>query len=252
MAKLDSEHFRPLGCNAVHFAAFEFPRLAIFFLILKRSPVSKSFQHAHEFSSHNSRQLMGLRVLKNNHKLIRRLRAEHGYPSHHGNKVWNSSMVLMDYLRQKPPRRRCQVLEVGCGWAIAAIYCAKRWRCQVSGLDIDKSVLPFAQLHAEINKTAIDTHAKSFQRASGAFLQSFDLVIGADICFWDDMSRPLYNLVKRASGAGARVVLADPGRAPFMALAERAVASLNGELQAHAIVDPLQTSSWVLDVPGQK
>lgn len=201
-----------------------------------------------DFTAHNSRQIAGLTVLKNNHRLIRRLRDYHGYPSHHGNKLWASSLVLMDYLSQYPLARNSTLLEVGCGWGIAAIFCAKRWRCRVSGLDIDPSVLPFAQLHAELNGVSLTPFAKSYQRASATFLGQFDQVIGADICFWDELSAPLFNLSRRAVKAGARVVLADPGRAPFMAMAERACAHLGGQLHAHALTGPNATSAWVLDI----
>lgn len=208
----------------------------------------KSKKNTSEFTSHNSRKIKGLTVLKNNHKYIRRLRSEHGYPSHHGNKVWNSSIVIMDYLNLDPISKKEQVLEVGCGWAIAAIYCAKKWQCKVAGLDIDKSVFPFAQLHAEINGVKLEEYAKSYQKASAKFLTDFDVMLGGDICFWDELSKPLYNLTRRAVDNGVRVVLADPGRPPFMKVAEKACAKLGGELFPHVVGKPYNTSAWVLEV----
>lgn len=196
----------------------------------------------------NSRQIFGLTVLKNHHKAIRRLRAEQGSPSHHGNKVWDSAIVLMDYLRSHPPQRGSNVLEVGCGWATSAIYCAKKWRCNTAGLDIDRGVLPFAKLHAEINGVSLTTYAKSYQRATSSFLLEFDLVIGSDICFWDELADPLFNLVRRAHKSGCRVVIADPGRSPFMVMAQRACGALGGELISHAEVVSHHTSAWILDV----
>lgn len=199
------------------------------------------------FTSYNSRELFGLRVLKNNHKYVRRLRKEVGYPSHHGNKVWNSSIVLMDYLRKNPPRKRAKVLEIGCGWAITAIYCARQFNSRITGLDIDPSVFPFAELHASINDVNIETVGKSYQRADAKFLQQFDLVIGGDICFWDELSKPLYNLTRRAVKEGVRVVMADPGRPPFTEMAERACDKLDAKLVAHAVGRPYEVSGWVLD-----
>lgn len=199
------------------------------------------------FTPYNSRDVMGLKVLKNNHKWVRQLRDEYGYPSHHGNKVWNSSIVLMDYFKKHPIKRRSRVLEIGCGWAITAIYCAKNYQCSVAGLDIDKSVLPFAQLHAEINGVEIAAYAKSYQKASKTFLSEFDVIVGGDICFWDELSTPLYNLTRRAVDVGARVIIADPGRAPFMTVANRACDKLNADLHPWNTKVEKGVFGWVMD-----
>lgn len=203
-----------------------------------------------DVTSQNSRALFGLTVLKNNHKDIRRLRREAGYPSHHGNKVWNASLMLMDYFQEYPLASGSRVLEIGCGWGIAGIYCAKRFKCAVTGLDIDASVFPFMHHHALINGVQVETLRCSYQRASQPFLAQFDVVLGGDVCFWDDLSQPLYNLVRRAARVGARVILSDPGRPPFQAMAERAEAKLQGECHQWAVPAPYHCSGYILDVPG--
>ncbi len=201
-----------------------------------------------EFTPYNSRKLLGMRVLKNNHKLVRALRKEHGYPTHHGNKVWKSSIVLMDYLRKNPPPKKGKVLEVGCGWAIGGLYCAKKWSCDVHGLDIDPTVLPFAQLHADINGVPFTPHAKSYQSAKGPFLKPFDCVVGSDICFWDELSELLLSLTKRSVKAGCRVVITDPGRSPFLTMAKKVEKLWGTELIPWAVGAPYDVSGWVLDV----
>ncbi len=205
-------------------------------------------------TANNSRSVFGVTVLKNNHKCIRQLRDYYGHPSHHGNKLWDASLVLIDYFnrggtqRRRPIPKKSTVLEVGCGWAITALYCAKALKCQVAGLDIDASVLPFASLHAKLNGVAIDTYAKSYQKASAQFLSGFDAVVGGDICFWDELEKPLYNLVRRANKQGVRVILADPGRAPFMAMAEKACDKLDAKLIPWHVSGVHKTSAWILDV----
>ena len=47
------------------------------------------------------------------------------------------------------------------------------------------------------------------------------MVVGSDICYWDEHVKLLFNLVNRAITAGvARVVLSDPGRASFYRFVE--------------------------------
>ena len=38
-------------------------------------------------------------------------------------------------------------------------------------------------------------------------------LMGTDICFWDEMTTPLFELIQRARAAGVeQVLIADPGR----------------------------------------
>ena len=71
------------------------------------------------------RHAFGLTMLAPSHPEVRRLQHDAVQPSLHGHKVWPSSWVLMDYLQQRgvPPRTR--VLELGCGWGLVGIACAK-------------------------------------------------------------------------------------------------------------------------------
>ena len=201
-----------------------------------------------EFSAYNSREIMGLTVLKNNHKYIRRLRAELGYPSHHGNKVWNASLMLMEYFKHEPPKKGSRILEVGCGWGITGVYCAKNFGCHVTGLDIDESVFPYMQLHADINRVKVENVRSSYEKVSSKMLAEYDWVIGGDICFWDDLSKPLFNLVRRAQKANTRVILSDPGRPPFTQMAQLAQDKLDALYSAWFVPPPYNASGYILDV----
>jgi predicted nicotinamide N-methyase len=67
---------------------------------------------------------------------------------------------------------------------------------------------------------------KSFNQLTKAYLANFDVIIGADICFWDELSQQLFNLIRRAQGAGvSQTILADPCRSPFETLAARSAAA---------------------------
>ncbi len=45
----------------------------------------------------------------------------------------------------------------------------------------------------------------SFQQLSVEKLKDYDIILGADICFWDEMSAALYNLINRAKKAGVKL-----------------------------------------------
>ena len=122
----------------------------------------------------------------------------------------------MDYLTHQGLPEGSRVMEVGCGWGLAGIYCAKNFGARVTGIDADDNVFPYLDLHAEINGVEVKTKKARFEELKKKTLAKQDLIIGGDICFWDEMIDPLYDLVKKARKAGvAQIILADPeiGRA---------------------------------------
>lgn len=197
----------------------------------------------------HTRQLMGVQILTARHPALLRLRRQTGPATHHGHKLWGASLVLMDYLSEFPLPQGARTLELGCGWGALSLYCARRFDARASAVDIDPGVLPFAELHAEINGLDLDLDVGDYGRLRVADFTPFDAVLGADICFWDHLERPLYRAVERAVCAGARVVLSDPGRPPFLAVAERASARLGGVFESWAVPSPYNASGYVLDVP---
>ena len=51
------------------------------------------------------------------------------------------------------------------------------------------------------------------------------------ICFWDELVKPVSNMVNRAIDAGVkRIMIADPERSTFLEMAERCVDRHGGEL----------------------
>lgn len=198
----------------------------------------------------NERSIYGLRVLKNSHKEIRRLRRQTGNASLHGNKFWMSASLLIDYLSEHQFRKGLKVLELGCGWGISGLYCASAFQSEVTALDADATVFPFLELHAELNGVSIRPWQARYESLTKAKLAQFDMIIASDICFWDELSKPLYNLIRRALSAGVeRIIMADPGRPPFRNMAE-----LCDEKIADVIYDnwsvphPYNTSGLILDI----
>jgi len=162
----------------------------------------------------------GVTLLLSSHPAVRRLKRLHR-TSIHGNKLWSSSWVLMDFLdRQRiPPGLR--IMDVGCGWGLLGIYCAKTLGAEVTSVDSDPEVFPFLDLHAGINKVKITTMKRGLGGLTVGDLQGFDVLVGADVCFWDNLAPVLKRLINRALKASVRMVLiSDPGRQPFYDLAE--------------------------------
>ena len=168
------------------------------------------------------RRAYGVKILNSNHPEIRRLKREGHVAEIHGNKFWNSSFLVMDYLKKNPLKKNVRILEIGCGWGLLGIFCARQFNAKVTGIDADENVLPFLELHAEINGVKIDGKKMTFQQMTTEKLKKFDVILGADICFWDEMSGLLHNLTRRALKAGVKqVMIADPCRPPFADLTER-------------------------------
>lgn len=169
------------------------------------------------------RRAYGVKILNSNHRDIRQLKREGHVAEIHGNKFWNSSFLIMDYLKKEQPlKKNVRILEIGCGWGLLGIYCAREFNAKVTGIDADENVLPYMELHARMNDVKIEGQKMSFQQLTVEKLKSYDVILGADICFWDEMTGMLYNLIGRAMKAGVKqVMISDPCRPPFSALVER-------------------------------
>ncbi|MCH2100184.1 MAG: class I SAM-dependent methyltransferase, partial [Pseudomonadales bacterium] len=173
------------------------------------------------------RRANGLRILTGAHASVRALRRAGHVAEIHGNKLWNSSFLLMEHLKKHPLKAGTRVLEIGCGWGLLSIFCAKRFGAVAHGIDADANVQPYMHLHAELNGVEVTSEKKTFAQLSTKMIADYDLVLGGDICFWDDLNRDLFNLIRRARKAGVgTVMIADPCRPPFTALAERCEATL--------------------------
>jgi predicted nicotinamide N-methyase len=168
------------------------------------------------------RRFRGVVMPTASHPAIRKVKRSGVEPSIHGNKLWKSSCLLIDYLKHNPPEHCENIIDVGCGWGISGIWCAKNFRSNVTSVDADPDVFPFLQATAEINKVQTDHLVSRFEDLSTRQLSRYDMLIAADICFWDDLVKPVTNMVNRAVKAGVKqILIADPERAPFFEVAER-------------------------------
>ena len=193
-----------------------------------------------------ARQAYGITVLKAADPRIRKLKKDYT-PFIHGNKFWNSSWCVMDFLARQGLPQEANVLEIGCGWGLAGMYCAKNHGANVLGMDADSAVFPYLKLHAEINDVEVGTWGCKFEKVKKKDLKGTNLIIGADICFWDEMVDPVYKLIKKAMKVGVgQVIVADPGRPPFHALSEKVVKKFGGEVKEWEVDEEIKAEAYLL------
>lgn len=193
---------------------------------------------------------LGIKALRSTHPGVRRLkRQQKGYNSAHGNKVWRSSFVLMDYLTTYPPEENTQILDIGCGWGLTGLFLAKKYGAQVTGIDIDEFVAPFLALQASINDCQVDFQARGFESLSAQELTAFSTIVGTDICFWDELTEALFELIGLALESGVeRITIADPGRPPFWDLVDLCMQNFEAEVVTRRIYQPWKTEKFILSI----
>lgn len=195
----------------------------------------------------NTLNAYGLTILSSKHKAIRRLKRGQTAPSIHGNKFWGAGYLLMDYLQQNPPVDSTRVMELGCGWGLAGIHCAKHYNSHVVAIDADQAVFPYLNLHAQYNGVDIETRKQLFSTIEAQQLANIDLIIAADICFWDELAETVSQLIDRACSAGvSRIVIADPERPPFFELAQYCMDNHFAELLPWRVDKPKKASGCIL------
>jgi predicted nicotinamide N-methyase len=192
----------------------------------------------------------GLRALLAAHPEVRKLKRT-ASPSIHGNKSWPSSWLLVDYLSRKPIAKRRRVLELGAGWGLTGIYCARQFDSRVTAVDKDPEVFEYLRVQARINGVRIRELPLGFASIGRQHLEKADVLIGTDICFWDSMIGPLRTVINKALDSGVRLVLiADPGRSPFDKLAKGFVRAGRGELIDWTAKKPRSRWGQILRIEG--
>ena len=190
----------------------------------------------------------GVRAFRSPHTKIRKLKRLHA-PSLFGYRIWTSSWLLMDFFKCSGMPDGTHVMDVGCGWGLAGIYCAKRHNAVVTCVDIDSEVFPYLHLHAEMNDVKIVAVRKGFEELEEKHFKNMDIMIGADICFWDAMVDPLKRLIIRALDAGVQhVLIADPGRPTFDKVVKYFIKKRSGEMLYRTVQRPYRIQGRILKI----
>ncbi|MEH6551802.1 MAG: methyltransferase domain-containing protein [Pseudomonadales bacterium] len=189
----------------------------------------------------------GIDALTSQHPGVRKLKRQSADPTLHGNKVWGSSWVLMDYFTSYPIAKKSRVMDIGCGWGLTGAFLAKTYEAQVLASDADAAVAPYLDLHCDINGVEIAFEEKKYQQITVANFTGVHTVVGADICFWEELTQVLFNMIRRALRAGVKqILIADPGRPPFWELAEICHEQLDAEIISHRIRLPKPSTKHII------
>ncbi|MCG8312575.1 MAG: class I SAM-dependent methyltransferase [Pseudomonadales bacterium] len=191
----------------------------------------------------------GVKAFKSTHPEIKKLKRKNEAPSIHGNKIWDSSFVLMDFLRRFPPGDDLVAMDIGCGWGVLSCYLAKEFGAGVIGLDADEAVKPYYEYHAQENDVDIHFSVGTMQSVKKNALLEVDMIVGADICFWPELGKDWKKLIKRALDSGVeQIYLADPGRSPFWDLVKHCEKKYGGQVWSHDIKKPFKSDKYILEI----
>lgn len=191
----------------------------------------------------------GIAALTSTHRDVRRLKRQSEAPAIHGNKVWSSSYAIMQYLDENPLPENQSVLDIGCGFGTLSCYFSKIQKARVLATDADAHVQPFFKVTCEENAVVMPFKAMRIEKMTKSFLTDFDVLVGADICFWDEMTALLYKLINRATQAGVKqIYIADPGRQPFWDLANLAADKFYGTVKSIKTGKTKRSEKYILTI----
>ena len=188
----------------------------------------------------------GVRLLLQNHKNVRELKKEHA-PWNHGHKVWPTSWLVIDYLKNARLKGEKRILDLACGWGLSGIFCAKAFNSEVTWIDGDEAVYPYLNLLAEKNKVTGTFMHMDIDDVGRGILENTDIVIASDICFSDDLVDSLRRFINRAKRTGvSQVLISDPGRWTFHDLAEKYAKKKGAELIDWEVTKPVKLEGKIL------
>lgn len=201
----------------------------------------------------NITQAYGITVLDKKHRLVKKL-SKHYAPSVHGHKTWLSSFLMMDYLLHTSLLEgQSKLMELGAGWGPLSIFCAQRKGLKVTAVDCDAEVFPFLEVQATLNGVSVKTKKRLFEKLSKSDLLGYDLLLAADVCFWEELVDTHKKLIKRAFNAGVKeIIFADPGRSTFLKLVDYCTEKYGAECIEWYSVEPDYFEGFILRIKAPK
>ena len=142
--------------------------------------------------------IAGLNVPYARHPRVRAIKRRGHHPSIHGTKLWSSSGVLIDYIASTTATVPQSVIDAGCGWGLAGIWCAKTFGSAVASVDADASVMPYLELVAELNEVEVTPVVARFEQLDAGLLGATDWLIAADVCFWEELVDPVTSMIRKS------------------------------------------------------
>ena len=107
------------------------------------------------------RTLFNIKIPTSTDKEIRKIKRKHEAPTLHGNKVWDSTLLMMDFLSRYNLSKHETALDIGCGWGVLMTY-MQRQGMDVVGIEKDINVQPFVEAVAKMNKQSLDVFYEDY------------------------------------------------------------------------------------------
>lgn len=163
--------------------------------------------------------------------------------------VWVTNVVLGELvLSLGPALSKCRVLELGAGSCLASVVAAMGGARHVHATDIEERGLTVGQLSARLNGVASDRFtfaAFDWTKLDEAADSSWDLVIGADVLYYQSSCVPIAALLAKTLKPGGVCIITDPGRAVATGFLDTAAAHPELRVTAHELPF-LRTSAAVI------
>ena len=130
-------------------------------------------------------------------------------------KIWESSVVMADFMANIAPRPGTRVLELGAGLGVTGIV-ASAFGHEVTITDYQDEILDFCRVSAAVN----GCRKVSFERLdwlSPTDLGTFELIIGSEVLFHPRFFNPLLDVFKKYLAPGGVIYLAHDRRRKSLA-----------------------------------
>jgi predicted nicotinamide N-methyase len=126
--------------------------------------------------------------------------------------TWPAAQVLARFLLAQPDRvRGREVIEIGCGGAVASIAARKAGACKVTANDIDPVALAIARQNGARNRVSLEFDAEN--RIETGSAGQAQLILCADLFYTRTESLALANLLDTWRRRSITILIGDSGRA---------------------------------------
>tara|TARA_R100000935_G_scaffold33216_1_gene53700 strand:+ start:296 stop:865 length:570 start_codon:yes stop_codon:yes gene_type:complete len=186
------------------------------------------------------RILHNIKIPLSSDKEIKKIKQTNKKQTHHGNKIWDSSMTMIDFLSRYNLYPIDDAIEIGCGWGVVLSYLEQNYVNAV-GIDIDESTGDFAEVVEELNGEELNILYGDYTQMPKEGWQAADLVVACDMCYWEEH---IENLVKVIDQCKGTVLIADAGRETFWELTNM----VDGNLHEIKLNKPKKVHGYVYEI----
>lgn len=123
---------------------------------------------------------------------------------------WAGGQALTRYVLDNPDLvRGKRVLDFAAGSGASAVAAAKNGAARVEAADIDPLACAVIPMNAELNGVSVEVVKDDVVGSECRW----DVVVAGDVCYERPMTEHIFPWLRQLAGAGATVIMADPGRA---------------------------------------